>query len=46
MNVKNKTIVVTGGAKGIGEALCRRFVKEVARAVVVADIDAERLKAV
>ena len=46
MNVKNKTIVVTGGANGIGEALCRRFVKEEARAVVVADIDAERVKSV
>jgi len=42
MRVKDKVIVVTGGANGIGEALCRRFVNEEARAVVVADIDEER----
>ena len=46
MQVKDKVIVVTGGANGIGEALCHRFVKEEARAVVVADIDAERVKTV
>jgi NAD(P)-dependent dehydrogenase (short-subunit alcohol dehydrogenase family) len=40
MNLRDKIIVVTGGAKGIGTALCRRFAKERARAVVVADIDA------
>ncbi len=46
MHVKDKVIVVTGGANGIGEALCRRFVKEEARAVVVTDIDAHRVKTV
>ncbi len=25
MNVKDKTILVTGGANGIGKALCERF---------------------
>jgi NAD(P)-dependent dehydrogenase (short-subunit alcohol dehydrogenase family) len=39
MQVKNKVVVVTGGANGIGEALCRRFAKEGAAGVVVADID-------
>jgi NAD(P)-dependent dehydrogenase (short-subunit alcohol dehydrogenase family) len=44
MQVKGKTIVVTGGAHGIGRALCLRFAAEDAGAVVVADreIDAAR----
>ena len=46
MQVKDKVVVVTGGANGIGEALCRRFVKEGARAVVAADLDEERVKTV
>lgn len=41
MQVKDQVVVVTGGANGIGRALCRRFAKEGARAIVVADIDAE-----
>src|SRR5215475_14132315 len=39
MTVKGKVVVVTGGANGIGRALCRRFAAEGARAVVVSDID-------
>jgi NAD(P)-dependent dehydrogenase (short-subunit alcohol dehydrogenase family) len=39
MQVKDKVIVVTGGASGIGAALCRRFHREGARAVVAADLD-------
>ena len=46
MQVKDKIIVVTGGANGIGEAMCRRFLQEEARAVVAADLDEERLKTV
>lgn len=38
MELKDKVAVVTGGATGIGRALCRRFATEGAR-VVVADID-------
>lgn len=39
MQVRGKVIVVTGGAGGIGQALCQRFAAEGAQAVVVADID-------
>ena len=37
MNVKNKVAVVTGGAQGIGLALCRRFAQEGAH-VVLSDL--------
>ena len=46
MDVKNKVVVVTGGASGIGKALCERFAKEGARGVVVADLDAAGAAAV
>jgi NAD(P)-dependent dehydrogenase (short-subunit alcohol dehydrogenase family) len=39
MNLAGKIVVVTGGAQGIGAALCERFAREAARAVVVADIN-------
>src|SRR3954451_8160159 len=41
MNIAGKVVVVTGGGNGIGRALCRRFAIERARAIVVADIDAD-----
>jgi NAD(P)-dependent dehydrogenase (short-subunit alcohol dehydrogenase family) len=41
MDLRDKHIVVTGGAGGIGRALVRRFVQEGARAVVVADRELE-----
>ena len=46
MKVKNKVCVVTGAAGGIGEAIARRYAKEGAKGVVVADRDAARLEAV
>ena len=39
MKVRDKVVVVTGGASGIGRALCLRFAAEGARAVVVSDIN-------
>ena len=39
MQVKDKVVVVTGAASGIGRALCERFAKEGARAVVASDVD-------
>jgi NAD(P)-dependent dehydrogenase (short-subunit alcohol dehydrogenase family) len=46
MKVKDKVCVVTGAAGGIGEAIARRYAKEGAKGVVVADRDAGRLDAV
>ena len=46
MELKDKVVVVTGGASGIGRALARRFAAEGARGVVVADLGAEGASAV
>jgi NAD(P)-dependent dehydrogenase (short-subunit alcohol dehydrogenase family) len=46
MKLEGRVAVVTGGASGIGRALCRRFAREGARAVVVADLDAAGARAV
>ena len=40
MKLAGTIVVVTGGGNGIGRALCRRFARELAAVVVVADIDA------
>ncbi len=39
MKVTDKVVVVTGGASGIGRAFCRRFAREGARGITVADIN-------
>ncbi|ETR76124.1 dehydrogenase [Afipia sp. P52-10] len=46
MKVKDKVVVVTGGAKGIGRALCERFHREDAKTVIVSDIDIKEAEAV
>ncbi|OGI66838.1 MAG: short-chain dehydrogenase [Candidatus Muproteobacteria bacterium RBG_16_60_9] len=39
MKIKDKVVIVTGAATGIGRGLCQRFKREGARAIVVADLD-------
>lgn len=39
MNLTGKVIIVTGGANGIGKALCQRFAAEQPKGLVVADLD-------
>src|SRR5438105_2357878 len=46
MELKGKVVVVTGGASGIGRALCRRFAAEGAAGVVVADVNGDNAVAV
>lgn len=46
MEVKGKIAVITGGASGIGAALARRFHAEGAKAVAVADLQADLLNEV
>ena len=44
MTIKDKVVVVTGAASGIGRSLAHRFTKEGAHRVVIADIDAVGLE--
>jgi len=41
VELSGRTIVVTGGASGIGKAMAERFAAEAAHGIVVADLDAE-----
>jgi len=41
MEIQGRVVVVTGGANGIGRAMCHKFAQEGARGVVVADLDKE-----
>jgi len=46
MQLAGKVVVVTGGANGIGKALCERFHTEGAKIVIVADLEADNAKIV
>ena len=46
MRVAGAVIVVTGGASGIGRALATRFIADGAKAVVIADFNADAVAAV
>jgi len=41
MDIKDKIVVVTGAASGIGKALCARFAREGAKLVVCADLNGD-----
>lgn len=44
MKIEGKTVVVTGGASGIGRGLVKRFKEEGAANIVIADINAQELE--
>ncbi len=46
MKIRDKIAIVTGGASGIGKALCYRFHEEGAAGIVAVDIDEEGAKTV
>ena len=46
MQVNGKVVVVTGGANGIGKALCEAFHGAGAAKVVVVDLDGNNARAV
>ena len=46
MEVRDKVVVVTGAANGIGRALAKRFSEEGAGKIIIADLDEQGLKIV
>jgi len=46
MDIQGRVVVITGGANGIGRALCRAFAAANVRTVIVADLDEQGAKRV
>jgi len=46
MQIKDKVVIVTGGANGIGKALCERFAVDGARVVAVVDLEEDNARSV
>ncbi|UZG44947.1 SDR family oxidoreductase [Caldimonas thermodepolymerans] len=46
MKLKDKVAVITGGGNGIGAAMARRFARDGARALVLADLDGDAARRV
>jgi NAD(P)-dependent dehydrogenase (short-subunit alcohol dehydrogenase family) len=46
MEIAGRVVVVTGGANGIGRAMCERFHQEGARKVIVADLEEANARSV
>jgi NAD(P)-dependent dehydrogenase (short-subunit alcohol dehydrogenase family) len=46
MEIRDKVVVITGGASGIGAGLAERCAREGARGIVVADVNLERAQGV
>jgi NAD(P)-dependent dehydrogenase (short-subunit alcohol dehydrogenase family) len=46
MEIRDKVIIITGAASGIGKGLAERFKAEGARGLALADVDADGVKAV
>lgn len=45
MELRDKVVVITGGSGGIGRAMARAFLDEGAKAVMLADLDADAVRA-
>jgi NAD(P)-dependent dehydrogenase (short-subunit alcohol dehydrogenase family) len=46
MELRDKVVLVTGGANGIGRALCRRFAAEQPRGIAVVDLEDDAARSV